>query len=229
MVLWRYSYGLWSYGNALAGLLSSLHSLRVVWQRCSEHLLRVGLQLHHSAVTCWWLNSSCSQIHTASQCSLVLSPLTMATKEETDSPNGSAKREGDTVPYSDEKRPKHTEEKPEDWKKKCGPYIPRCMVWLLEKPEDCKRDHGLWCGQTGHFVPGAHATSQRRTSRIEKKCRVAPHIAKATRSGSRSSVSTTAGPSSPAHLKDSSISTIGVMPKCGLTGVEPPALNGYLR
>ena len=27
-------------------------------------------------------------------------------------------------------------------------------------------------------------------------------------------------------LKDSSISTIGVMPKCGLTGVEPPALNG---
>ena len=58
---------------------------------------------------------------------------------ETDSPNGSAKRERDTVPYSDEKRPKHTEEKPEDWKKKCGPYIPRCMVWLLEKPEDCER------------------------------------------------------------------------------------------
>ena len=74
------------------------------------------------AVTCWWLNSSCSQIHTASQCSLVLSPLTMATKEETDSPNGSAKREGDTVPYSDEKRPKHTEEKPEDWKEQTRFY-----------------------------------------------------------------------------------------------------------
>ena len=137
MVLWRYSYGLWSYGNALAGLLSSLHSLRVVWQRCSEHLLRVGLQLHHSAVTCWWLNSSCSQIHTASQCSLVLSPLTMATKEETDSPNGSAKREGDTVPYSDAKRPKHTEE---GFVKHALQLlgIPRCMMWLLEHPEDCE-------------------------------------------------------------------------------------------
>ena len=85
------------------------------------------------------INSSCSQIHTAPQCSLVLSPLTMATKEETDSPNGSAKREGDTVPYSDEKRPKHTEEKPRGLEEKVWPYIPRCMVWLLEKPEECER------------------------------------------------------------------------------------------
>ncbi len=83
------------------------------------------------------INSSCSQIHTAPQCSLVLSPLTMATKEETDSPNGSAKREGDTVPYSDAKRPKHTEE---GFVKHALQLlgIPRCMVWLLEKPEDCE-------------------------------------------------------------------------------------------
>ncbi len=64
----------------------------------------------------------------------------MATKEETDSPNGSAKREGDTVPYSDAKRPKHTEEDTSALDTSALQLlgIPRCMVWLLEKPKDCE-------------------------------------------------------------------------------------------
>ncbi len=64
----------------------------------------------------------------------------MATKEEADSPNGNVKREGDTVPNSDEKRPKHTEEDTRALDTSALQLlgIPRCMMWLLEHPEDCE-------------------------------------------------------------------------------------------
>ena len=64
----------------------------------------------------------------------------MATKEEADSPNGSVKREGDTVPNIDAKRPKHSEEDTSalDTSALQSLGIPRYMVWLLEYPEDCQ-------------------------------------------------------------------------------------------